>query len=86
MESNPVLAAIQGRRTLRNYTSGEVGKELLLSVLEAGRWAPSGKNGQPWRFIVIGDREIKEALSQCTRYASIIAQAPVAIVVFLDSQ
>lgn len=86
MESNPVLAAIQGRRTLRNYTSGEVGKELLLSVLEAGRWAPSGKNGQPWRFIVIGDREIKEALSHCTRYASIIAQAPVAIVVFLDSQ
>jgi len=86
MESNPVLAAVQGRRTIRNYTSKEVEKGLLDAVLEAGRWAPSGKNGQPWRFIVIGDREIKEALSQCTRYGSIIAQAPVAIAVFLDSQ
>ena len=86
MESNPVLAAIRGRRTIRNYTSKEVEKGLLHAVLEAGRWAPSGKNGQPWRFIVIGDQKIKEALSQCTRYGSIIAQAPVAIAVFLDSQ
>jgi len=86
MESNPVLAAVRGRRTIRNYTSKEVEKGLLDAVLEAGRWAPSGKNGQPWRFIVIGDQKIKEALSQCTRYGSIIDQAPVAIAVFLDSQ
>lgn len=86
MELNPVLAAIQGRRTIRNYTSEEVGKGLLLSVLEAGRWAPSGKNGQPWRFIVIRDPKVKEVLSQYTRYGSIIAQAPVAIAVFLDAQ
>jgi nitroreductase len=86
MELNPVLAAIQGRRTIRNYTSEEVGKGLLLSVLEAGRWAPSGKNGQPWRFIVIGDPKVKEALSQYTRYGSIVAQASVVVGVFLDSQ
>ena len=48
MESNPVLAAVRGRRTIRNYTSKEVEKGLLDAVLEAGRWAPSGKNGQPW--------------------------------------
>ena len=86
MELNPVLAAIQGRRTIRNYTSEEVGKGLLLSVLEAGRWAPSGKNGQPWRFVVIRDPKVKGALSQCTRYGSIIAQAPVVVALFLDSQ
>jgi nitroreductase len=86
MESNAVLTAIQGRRTIRNYTSEAVGKGLLLSVLEAGRWAPSGKNGQPWRFIVIRDPKVKKALSRYTRYGSIIAQAQVVVALFLDSR
>jgi nitroreductase len=85
MESNAVLEAILRRRTIRHYTSREVGEGLLLSILEAGRWAPSGKNGQPWRFIVVREEKIKEALSRLTRYGSIIAEASVVITVFLDA-
>lgn len=86
MKSNPVLEAILVRRSIRHYTSQEVGEELVLTILEAGRWAPSGKNGQPWRLVVVRDPETKEALSQLTRYGSIIAQAAVVIVSFLDNQ
>lgn len=85
MESNAVLEAILRRRTIRHYTSREVGEGPLLSILEAGRWAPSGKNGQPWRFIVVREEKTKEALSRLTRYGSIIAQASVVIAVFLDA-
>jgi nitroreductase len=85
MESNAVLEAILRRRTIRHYTSREVGEGPLLSILEAGRWAPSGKNGQPWRFIVVREEKTKEALSRLTRYGSIIAQASVVITVFLDA-
>jgi len=86
MKENAVLGAIRDRRTIRRYSSQKVTEDFLLSILEAGRWAPSGKNSQPWRFILIQDPKAKEALSNHTRYGSIIAQASAAIAVFLDSQ
>jgi nitroreductase len=86
MKSNPVLEAILARRSIRHYTVQEVEEESVLTILEAGRWAPSGKNGQPWRWVVVRNQEIKRAISRLTRYGSIIAQAPVAIVSFLDNQ
>lgn len=36
----------------RSFTNQEVSEEVLLSLFEAARWAPSGSNNQPWRFIV----------------------------------
>lgn len=52
--NNEVLTAIQERRTVRFYDqSKEIPKELLLKVIEAGHFAPSAKNLQPWHFVVI---------------------------------
>jgi nitroreductase len=53
-------------------------------VLEAGRWAPSGLNNQPWKFAVATDGAIKEKLSQLTRYSNIVRDAKVLIPVFLN--
>jgi nitroreductase len=36
----------------RSFSNQEVSEEVLLSLFEAARWAPSGSNNQPWRFIV----------------------------------
>lgn len=36
----------------RSFSDQEVSEEVLLSLFEAARWAPSGSNNQPWRFIV----------------------------------
>lgn len=47
--------AIRGRRSVRSYTSRPVPVELVRTVLEAGTWAPSAKNGQQWRFTVLTD-------------------------------
>lgn len=36
----------------RSFTDQEVTEDVLLSLFEAARWAPSGSNMQPWRFII----------------------------------
>ncbi len=53
---------IKKRYSVRNYKSKEVEKEKLLKILEAGQYAPSAVNFQPWHFIVVTDKDIhKEA-------------------------
>jgi nitroreductase len=51
------------RRSIRKYRSDQISQDNLQRILEAGRYAPSASNGQPWRFIVLTDQEIKEKLS-----------------------
>ena len=48
-----VLVAIKGRRSVRRYSREPVAHELVERILEAAVWAPSAKNLQPWRFLVV---------------------------------
>ena len=81
-----VEEAIRGRRSIRHYSDRLPDEEDVLKVLEAGSWAPSGLNNQPWRFKVVRDGEIRAALARFTRYGRIIEDAPVAVCVFLDGE
>jgi nitroreductase len=78
------IEAITKRRSVRGFTDENVGDEAITSILEAGRWAPSGLNNQPWRFIVVRNPEKKVELSKLTVYGPTIKNAPVLVVVFLD--
>ena len=82
--SNPVLEAIYSRRSVREYTPEIPPREVILEILRAGIWAPSGLNNQPWRFVIVWNPGVKEKLAQLTRYGEIIRRAPVVISVFLD--
>ena len=81
---NPIIEAIQGRRSVRQFKKEPVPDELLNRIMESGLWAPSGKNNQPWKFAVIRDSTLKGSLSSFTHYGSVIQNAPVCIAVFLD--
>lgn len=48
----PLLRAIADRRSLRAFADRSVSDRQLAVLFEAARWAPSGGNGQPWRFVV----------------------------------
>lgn len=48
------LDVILRRRSIRRYKQTEIPPETVNEILEAGRLAPSGKNRQPWRFLVYG--------------------------------
>jgi len=58
---------IKERRSIRRYQDKSVPKEIIEKILNSGIWAPSGMNSQPWRFIVIEDRNIISKLSKRTR-------------------
>jgi len=57
-EFNAIERAVFQRRSVRNYTDEPVPDHLIRRVLEAGRFAPSAGNCQPWRFIVITDKAL----------------------------
>ncbi len=78
------LEHIQARRSVRKYTGGLVSDNDINAILEAGRWAPSGLNNQPWRFAVIKKEETKRGVAEATKYASIVLGADTLIAVFLD--
>lgn len=64
IEAETLLKIIRGRRSIRVFRPDPVPEELLLKILEAGRWAPSGANGQPWDLIVVRDRDKRAKLSE----------------------
>ena len=87
MADNPVLHAIRQRRSIRRYTAEPVSVGEIEAMLEAGRWAPSGLNNQPWRFLVVRAGEPRqETLAAHTKYAHIVRQAQVLFCVFLDRE
>jgi len=73
------------RRSVRRYRSDPVPEDMLEQVLEAGRWAPSAVNSQPWEFIIVRDPEVKQALYDLAQVAGLhwkqLLSAPVVIVI-----
>jgi nitroreductase len=56
-----LIDVMHRRRSVRKFEEGRsVSKETLRKIAEAGRWAPSGANVQPWDFIVIDDPDIRD--------------------------
>lgn len=78
-----VMALLKGRRSIRRYKSKPVPDELLEQVLEAGRWAPSASNRQPWDFVVVRDEEVRKAVAEHAAYYFVrwahVEEAPVII-------
>jgi nitroreductase len=84
---NEVLNAIISRRTIRKFKPDPIDEEKLQMILEAGRWAPSFSNLQPWKFIVTRDQNLKNKLDKASRENVLhlgINQAPVIILVCVD--
>jgi len=85
-----LMEAIEGRRSIRRYTSRAVDDKTLEIVLEAARQAPSWANTQCWRFIVVRDSKLKNKLADTAievvtgkgnRGAEAMRVTPIAIVV-----
>jgi len=75
---------ITTRRSIRKFTEQPVVDEVIDTIIQAGIWAPSGKNNQPWKFAVIKDSELKTQISALTHYSRIILNANALVAVFLD--
>ena len=58
-----LVDVLLSRRSVRRYEKKTVPADVVKTILEAGRQAPSASNVQPWHFIVLTDDAIKEQLS-----------------------
>ncbi|MEW6067012.1 MAG: nitroreductase [Nitrospirota bacterium] len=61
---NPVLKAIAERRAVRNYEPKSIPKDIIEKIIGAGNQAPSAMNSQPWRFVVVKDKEFHKKLTE----------------------
>lgn len=84
-----LLEVIRARRSTRRFKPDAVPEEDLNAVLEAARWAPSGDNQQPWKFIIIKDQKVMEQIVEAIPYKKFqkfLMGAPVLIVVLADTR
>lgn len=74
-----VSEAIRARRSIRKYRAQKVEAEKLDLVLEAGRLAPSARNMQEWRFVVVKDEPTRKRLAEAAKGQAFVGEAPVVI-------
>jgi nitroreductase len=75
---------IKKRRSIRSFKDKDVSKEKIQTIINYALHAPSAKNMQNWRFIIVRKKEIIKKLSQIHSYCSFITQAPVVIMACSD--
>ncbi len=71
----------RARFSCRRFKDRPVSRNVLLELLDEARWAPSGGNLQPWRFVVVERSDITASLATASGGQSSLARAPVVIVV-----
>ncbi|MFH1062694.1 MAG: nitroreductase [Candidatus Omnitrophota bacterium] len=75
---------ISTRRSIRKYAKKQISDDTLKTIINAGIWAPSGLNNQPWKFQIICNESQKNIISEFTKYSAIIKSAQVLVCIFLD--
>jgi len=79
-----ILDVIRTRRSIRRYTGDPVSEEDINRILEAGRWAPSADNSQPWTFVVLRSQAVRKKLAAVLAWGGFLSQAALGIAVVID--
>ncbi len=79
-----VLEAIRSRIAIRDFRPEPIPEAVIEKILEAGRQAHSQRNRQPWRFVVVQNRDTIQQLGALASSGPYIAKAPLAIAVAIE--
>ena len=66
-QTTDIYEVMQTQRAIRRWTDEPVDREVIERIIQAGCWAPSGSNSQPWGFLVVTDDDIRERLATAIR-------------------
>lgn len=85
----PIMELIQHRRSVRLYLDKPVEREKITQCLEAARLAPSAVNVQPWKFVVVDDKDTRDRLVKAAFHGIFsfnqwAIKVPVFVVVVID--
>lgn len=61
---NEVLKVIKSRRSVRYYKQEQISQKELDLIIEAGVYAPTASNNQPWHFTIIQDQEVLKYINK----------------------
>jgi len=79
------LAPIRRVSQIRQYSADPVPDDVVEQLLELARWTGSSKNGQPWHFIVVRDKDkLRKIAALRPNNIAWLAEAPVGIAIVLD--
>ncbi len=79
-----VFDCMRESHSVRNFLQQDILEPTLTRILEAGCWAPSAGNLQPWYFYVIKNQEIKKKVAEACFEQNQIENSPVSIVILAD--
>ena len=79
-----LLDLIKNRKSVREYTEQKISKEDLTKILEAGYYAPSWMNSQPWKFIAVENQETKDMLCELSGHQPHVKNASALICCVAD--
>ena len=79
-----ILDCIMARKSIRIFGEGPIPKEAVQKIIRAAIYAPSGKNGRPWKFQVVLDKPTIMNLANRSIFNKWMRDAEYLIVVFLD--
>ncbi len=75
------IETILTRRSIRKFLDRKVSVEDVQTLLRAGMFAPSANNEQPWRFVVIDERDLLDKIPEFHPWSKMLLEAPLAILV-----
>jgi nitroreductase len=81
IDSKEFLEFLKQRRSIRMFQDEMVADKDIEMILEAGRWAPSASNKQPWEFIIIKNHDILKQISKTGIYGAPLKKAPLGIAI-----
>lgn len=85
-----VLDNIKTRRSVRKYSELQISDDDMRTIIEAGRWAPSGANAQPWQFIIVRDKTVIKSIGEACYYSVFksrhVGEASALIVIVADPE
>jgi nitroreductase len=78
------IEAIKTRRSVREYSDKEISKENLKEIIDCARMAATARNIQPWKFVIVQDKEKLAKISELAKNGFFIKDANAAVVVFSE--
>ena len=83
-KTNELLNLIRSRRSVRNFVYKKIDNQTIKEIIDCGRWAPSGRNSQPWKVQIVSHPTVKRMIAENSKYSGIIESAFLNLVIFLD--
>ena len=79
-----IFECMRESHAVRNFKSKEIPEEMLTKILEAGCWAQSAGNLQPWYFYVVKNEKVKNKIAEACFEQDQVNDSAVSIVILAD--